>query len=89
MPKDDNTTTQELPLAILFPGDLLDYYAGQNISNPSEDIMRQIFDEMKAEGLFKSYKDKDSAAIGTYMDMIARYRFRQAEAMIAEKRRRG
>jgi len=29
MPKDDNITTQESPLGIPFPGDLLDYFAGQ------------------------------------------------------------
>lgn len=71
---------------------LLDYFAGQEQSRPPNEMMEEIYYEMKAEGRFKEYWNKEtskgSIAISTYAEMIARYRFAQAEAMIAEKRRR-
>lgn len=71
---------------------LLDYFAGQEQSRPTKEMMEEIYYEMKSEGVFKNYwnkeTSKESIAIATYCEMIARYRFQQAEAMIAEKRRR-
>ena len=73
MPKDDDTITQESPLVIQFPGDLLDYFAGKAM----QAMVREFV------GSPNDGRDIDTAFIG-----IAKVSYNQAEEMVKEKRRR-
>lgn len=74
MPKDENTITQESPLAIQFPGDLLDWFAGQAMLG---ELASQDFTPN-----FECYyaNDKPNRLV------LAEKAYKIAEAMIAEKR---
>ncbi len=69
---------------------ILDYFAGQISQKPSSEEMALISREMVADGLLDGVATVEEAqkkAPKSYFDMLARYRYKMAQAMIAEKKR--